>query len=250
MRASALVFRLRYPLHFVILALGFWAPWIALLSPGSALASRQSTWLTLTNLAARNTVLSFSSATICLLVAGIILSSGAALLRTWASAYLGASIVKDQTMHGTEVTAGGPYRFLRNPLYAGVFLHTIALSLLMPPTGSIFAVVLILVLEVTLIAGEEAFLTQSLGSEYIAYREAVPSVFPTLRPTIPAASNSPRWLQALLGESYVIGVALAFAVAGWHYNAMLLIRCVVVSLGVSIVARAFIPVAPSIDVRK
>jgi len=30
-------------------------------------------------------------------------------------------------------------------------------------------------------------------------------------------------------------------VVGWRYNAFLLIKCVVVSLGVSLVARAFVP---------
>ena len=47
--------------------------------------------------------------------------------------------------------------------------------------------------------------------------------------------------QAVLGEIYMWGVAGSFAIAGWRYDAVLLMKCVVVSLGVSLVARAFAP---------
>ncbi len=46
------------------------------------------------------------------------------------------------------------------------------------------------------------------------------------------------WPQAFLGEIYMWGVALAFAAVGWRYNAMLLIQCVMVSYGVSLLLRA------------
>jgi hypothetical protein len=35
------------------------------------------------------------------------------------------------------------------------------------------------------------------------------------------------------------GVTASFAVLGWRYNAFLLTKCVLVSLGVSLVVRAF-----------
>jgi hypothetical protein len=46
-------------------------------------------------------------------------------------------------------------------------------------------------------------------------------------------------MQAAVGEIYMWGVAGSFAVLGWRYNAFLLTKCVVISLGVSLVARAF-----------
>jgi hypothetical protein len=52
--------------------------------------------------------------------------------------------------------------------------------------------------------------------------------------------GKPRWVQAILGETYFWGVALSFGFAGWQYNAMLLIKCVIVSAGLSLVARALV----------
>jgi hypothetical protein len=37
------------------------------------------------------------------------------------------------------------------------------------------------------------------------------------------------------------GVVASFAILGWRYNAFLIIQGIIVSLGLSFVARAFIP---------
>ena len=55
---------------------------------------------------------------------------------------------------------------------------------------------------------------------------------------LPAAPRSGT--QALLGEIYMWGVALTFLVVGWRYDAALLIQGVIVSLGISLIARAAI----------
>jgi hypothetical protein len=44
-----------------------------------------------------------------------------------------------------------------------------------------------------------------------------------------------------LGAIYYWGVAISFAALGWRYNAFLIIQGVVISLGVSLIARVFIP---------
>ena len=144
-------------------------------------------------------------------------------------------------MHGDDVVAAGPYRFLRNPLYVGIFIHTFALALLMPPSGALLSIVLIGLFELRLIAGEEAFLTAKLGEPYLAYCAKVPALFPALTPRVPASSVQPQWPQAFLGELYMWGVAISFATLGWRYNSFLIIQGVVVSLGLSLIARAFIP---------
>ena len=41
----------------------------------------------------------------------------AALLRTWATAYLRTEIVHDAPQHAEALVADGPYRYVRNPLY-------------------------------------------------------------------------------------------------------------------------------------
>jgi protein-S-isoprenylcysteine O-methyltransferase Ste14 len=50
------------------------------------------------------------------------LAACAALVRTWASAYLHSSVVYDSTLHPDRLVADGPYRHLRNPLYLGTVL--------------------------------------------------------------------------------------------------------------------------------
>jgi hypothetical protein len=37
------------------------------------------------------------------------------------------------------------------------------------------------------------------------------------------------------------GVVITFALLGWRYNSMLLIKGVLISLGVSLIVRAFLP---------
>jgi uncharacterized SAM-binding protein YcdF (DUF218 family) len=111
----------------------------------------------------------------------------------------------------------------------------------MPPSGAIFSIVLIGFFQLRLIAAEEAFLTSKFGESYLAYRAKVPSLLPAFTPRVPASPIQPKWPQAFLGELYFWGVFLSFVIAGWRYNSFLIIRGVIISLGISLVARAFLP---------
>jgi hypothetical protein len=135
----------------------------------------------------------------------------------------------------------GPFRHLRNPLYLGTFLHTLALALLMPASGAVFTIVLIGLLQIRLILAEEPYLSEQLGSSYAAYCALVPRIVPALKPRIAAAGMKPHWPQAFVGEIYFWGVAGSFAFAGWGYNTQPLLKCVLVSFGLSLVATAFAP---------
>ena len=246
MKASALEFRLRYLVHFVLYLLGFTAPWNYLLNQGAGAAefwSGKALWLPAALEIERAGWLSLTGASNLLLGLGILFALGGAGLRTWAAAYLGSDIVKDAGMHGADVVADGPYRHVRNPLYFGTFVHTFALALLMPPSGAIFSVVAIAIEQLRLIGGEEAFLEGKLGQRYLNYKAAVPSLLPSLLPRVPASGRRPAWGMAVLGEIYMWGVAVSFASLGMRYNASLVTQGVVVALGVSLVARAFVPSA-------
>jgi protein-S-isoprenylcysteine O-methyltransferase Ste14 len=242
MRASAFEFRIRFYLHLVIYVLGFVAPWDYWLHVDPAGPNAHS-WGTLAALLAKTGAMGIGDAFDLLLVLGIVCACAGAGLRTWGSAYLGASVVQDGAMHTGSaggVIADGPYRHLRNPLYVGTFLHTLALALLMPASGAVFTILAIGLVQVRLILGEESFLTAKLGAAYAAYCALVPRIVPTLRVKVAGSGARPAWLQAVLGESYMWGVAGSFAIAGWWYNGLLLIRCVVISLGVSLVLRAWV----------
>lgn len=242
MKATPFEFRFRFFIHAIIYCLGFITPWNRWLHLDSA-GPNAHVWGTLAAKlsALKPGALGIATAFNLILVAGILFILAAAFLRTWAAAYLGPSIVQDRAMHGESVVAAGPYRHLRNPLYLGIFLHTFALALLMPPSGAIFCIIAIGLFQLRLIAGEESFLTAKLGEPYRAYCAKVPRLFPSISPRVPPSTIKPTWPIAFLGEIYMWGVVVSFAVFGWRYNGTLLIRGILISLGVSLIVRAFLP---------
>jgi protein-S-isoprenylcysteine O-methyltransferase Ste14 len=233
MKATPFEFRFRFAIHALLYFCGFACYWLP--------HAHESTWLVLTPQLERTGWFDFNSATITLLACAILCAALGAFLRTWGAAYLGAGVVQSQQMHGNTILADGPYRRLRNPLYLGTFLHTFALALLMPPSGAIFTIVTIGLFQLRLIFAEEPFLAAKLGQPYLDYCKRVPRLLFSPTPRVPPSGAQPRWLQAILGEIYMIGVAISFAIFGWRYNAFLLTQCVVVSLGISLVVRAAMP---------
>ena len=93
----------------------------------------------------------------------IVFAVAGAALRTWGAAYLGATTVQRGGMVGDRIIADGPYRFVRNPLYLGTVLHTIAVSLLMRPEAGVLCLALITFLQFRLIFREEPIPARSLG---------------------------------------------------------------------------------------
>lgn len=242
LKASALEFRLRYVIYGVLYLIGFTAPWNRWLHLDSA-GPNAHLWGTL---AAHISVLSPRAIPIGMafnlfLAAGILFAFIAAALRTWASTYIEPSIVEDAAMYAHRIAAAGPYRYLRNPLYFGLFFHTFALALLMPPTGALFAICSIGLFQLRLIGREESVLTAKFGEGYLAYCAKVSRFLPSLSPRLSASTLRPRWLSAVLGELYFWGVCISFAALGWRYNSVLILQGVLISVGLTLIARAFFP---------
>lgn len=236
MRAFALEYRFRFFLHAVIFALGFWAPWCLVLH-----CTRTTTWLAIASPLSKAGWLSFIAATNVVLIFAVVLVAAGAWLRIWGTAYVGATIVQSRDMHGGCLLADGPYRRTRNPLYLGTILHTLGLAILMPPSGAVLCVVMIWLLQVRLALAEEPFLEAKFGEAYKAYRTRVPRFLPSPAPQVPSANVAPRWGQAVLGEIYVLGVLVTFAVFGWSFNATTLTRGVLISLGLWLIVKAMLP---------
>jgi len=247
-KATTFEFRFRFFIHAAIIVLGFTAPWDRWVHLDSA-GPNPHVWGTLSAYLSKiaPSALSIGGAFNLLLVLAALCAFVAAVLRTWASAYLGTSTVQSSSMHGDSVVAAGPYRHLRNPLYVGMVIHAVALALLMPPSGAIFCIVVIALFQLRLIAGEEAFLAQKLGEPYLAYCARVPRIFPALAPRVPASPIKAGWPMAFLGEIYMWGVFLDYAFVGYRYNAFLLIQGVLIALGVSLIVRALVPKRPDTD---
>lgn len=241
MKASALEFRLRFWIFLVIYVLGFTAPWdFALHLDGSG--PNAHVWGLLAAMLGKTGAISVSAAFNVLLVFGIVCAFAGAWFRTWGAAYLGYGTVHDGAMVGDGVVAAGPYRYVRNPLYIGTWENTVALGLLMPPSGAVFTLVAVTIFQVRLILGEEAFLARSLGQPYFDYCARVPRLVPRFTRLSEARTGHQEvaWLRAFAGEIFYWGVALSFVALGWQYNAILLLKSVLVSLGVSVVVRGLL----------
>lgn len=132
----------------------------------------------------------------------------AALIRTWAAAYIQTSIVHDSRLHTERLVASGPYRYLRNPLYLGGLLLSLGFAMLASRIGAIVIMGGAIAITLALISEEERQLTAAQGESYAAYRRAVPSLLPALTPRVPRADLAPRWGQALVGEGMFWGLAL------------------------------------------
>ena len=237
MKASAIEFRLRMVIQIVIVFLGFWAPWLGMFDMGRRIGTLEWLALGISHLG----IASFTVATPIVIVLGALAAAIGAVLRVWGAAYLGFDIVHHGQMQGSGVMAAGPYRYERNPLYLGGWFMMIAISLLMPPSGALFTMVLITVFYLRLILGEEAFLAAQLGEPYAEYFRTVPRLLPRLRAGLPAAAAQPRWLAALLAEVTAIGVFVTLAFLSWTYDNLLMIKAILISFGISLVVRAFMP---------
>jgi protein-S-isoprenylcysteine O-methyltransferase Ste14 len=236
MGATKYEYKFRFILHAVIICLGFWAPWCEALG-----WTRRSTWLVLASWLAHAGWLSFSAAANVVLIAAIVLVTLGAWLRVWGASYVGASVVQSRAMHGETMLADGPYRRTRNPLYLGTTLHIIGLAILMPPSGAVFCVALIWLLQVRLALAEEPFLAERFGASYVEYRDRVPRFLPSPKPLVPAAGKPAKWLQGIVGEIYMVGVVVVFAVFGWNFNATTMERGVLISLGAWLIVKALLP---------
>ncbi len=235
MKASAIEFRLRMVIQIVIVFLGFWAPWLGTFDMGRRIGTLE--WLALE--ISRLGIIRFTVATPIVIVLGALAAAVGAVLRVWGAAYLGYNVVHHGQMQGGGVMADGPYRYVRNPLYLGGWFMMIAISLLMPPSGALFTMVLITIFYLRLILGEEAFLAAQLGEPYAEYLRAVPRLVPRLRSGLPASAAQPQWLTAVVTELNPIAVFIAMAFLSWTYNNLLMIKVVVISFGISLVMRGF-----------
>jgi len=145
------------------------------------------------------------------------LGLAAAATRTWASAYLHSEIVHDTVVHTNALVADGPFRHVRNPLYLGVLLLMLGMSLLASRLGALVLVLGGVPFILRLIAREEAALSATQGEGYAAYRARVPRLVPSLAPRLPGSGTRPRWGQGFAGEAWIwiIAVSMAgFAVTG------------------------------------
>lgn len=239
MKATQFEFRLRLLIILLLYLIGFWAPWTWTADRFAPPAT--TAWLAIPTLLDRWGWMRLDRASLLVTWLAIALGLIGAALRVWGTAYLSASVVHSGAMQGDQVMASGPYRYVRNPLYLGSYLLALSIAILMPPTGAAIFVVLIGLFYFRLILGEEAFLANQAGDAYLMYKKQVPRLLPRLRPRISGAPAHPHWLTSLVAEIFPVAFAICLAVLAWRYQPRLLIQCLLVSFGLSLVTRALLP---------
>jgi protein-S-isoprenylcysteine O-methyltransferase Ste14 len=241
MKATQIEFRLRLLILLAIYFIGFYAPWLRF----GAIAPATTAWLALSTTLARWQWLPLNQAGLLVTGLAVLFALAGAALRLSGTAYLGASVVHSGAMQAGRVTAAGPYRSVRNPLYLGSWILSLGIAILMPPSGAVVFLILEGLFYFRLILGEEAFLASQQGESYLEYRRRVPLLIPSLRPRVPSSGARPQWLTSLVAEIFPVLYALALAILAWQYNPRLLIRCLLVTFGISLVTRAMLPRTPS-----
>jgi len=116
------------------------------------------------------------SSSFALVLCGILVALGC-LVRSWAAGYL---------LKGKRVAVGGPYAYIRNPLYIGSFILGVGFCAALwrwPPTLSSVGLPAAFLLGFGTIyraktLAEEKELAESLGAPYQAYARAVPAFLP------------------------------------------------------------------------
>ena len=74
----------------------------------------------------------------------------------------------------TALVTGGPYRFTRNPMYLGLTLLLLGVAALQGSLGAFLPVpAFVLIIQKRFVEGEERFLTEIFGEQYLSYRRRV-----------------------------------------------------------------------------
>jgi protein-S-isoprenylcysteine O-methyltransferase Ste14 len=85
-----------------------------------------------------------------------------------------------------RLVVGGPYRYVRNPMYVAVVAIIIGQALILAqPVLLVYALVAWLIVAGFVRWYEEPTLARRFGADYDAYRHAVPAWWPRLRPWKP-----------------------------------------------------------------
>lgn len=102
----------------------------------------------------------------------IVMYSIGIILRYWSSILLGQNFSRDvEVSKNQELISNGPYRYMRHPLYTGLFLLTIAVPLFV---GNIAVFLLAILLMYNVlnrrILEEERFMEEVLGARYVRWK--------------------------------------------------------------------------------
>jgi protein-S-isoprenylcysteine O-methyltransferase Ste14 len=199
MKATNWEFKNRALVFGLIFALAFQFYFLDHENATSALANRLAVWLGIDGELVAHLLLAFAA----------ILLVTAALIRTWASAYLRTEVVYAPDIKTASLVADGPYRHVRNPLYFANLLMAIGMGAMTSRIGFFVLVLAMLGFCYRLILREEDELRAAQGQHYEQYRMVVPRFWPSLRARVPSAGGQAIWASGFKAEAWYWGFAVA-----------------------------------------
>ncbi len=119
--------------------------------------------------------------------AGLLVALSGQILRYWAAGYIPK--YRTEKIGAPVLVTWGPYKWVRNPLYAGNFIMGLGWSIMLGWMWvAAFAAAFLLLYCLIVIPAEEEFLESKFGPEYVSYVKNVPSLFPYPRKGFPEES--------------------------------------------------------------
>ena len=113
---------------------------------------------------------------------GIAITAAGLGFAIWARAYLGQNWSGTVTVKvGHELVRGGPYRWVRHPIYSGMILAMLGTALERRQVRGFIAVVLLYAAFKIKSRIEEQAMTETFGPQYAEYMNATGAIVPRLR---------------------------------------------------------------------
>jgi protein-S-isoprenylcysteine O-methyltransferase Ste14 len=133
---------------------------------------------------------------------GLPLAIAGELLRCWAVGYSGVTTRSDAVTAPTLIT-GGPYAFVRNPLYLGNFMTAAGFAIAFTGKNSRFSrwalvggsLAAMAAIYATIVPHEEEFLRSRFGETFERYCIRVPSIVPRI---VPIEDGEGEWQADVL----------------------------------------------------
>ena len=122
---------------------------------------------------------------------GLALVLGGQLLRFWAAGYIPK--YRTEVIGAPVLVTWGPYKWVRNPSYAGPAIMVLGWSLMVGWGWVVaFVIAFMLLYSMIIIPAEEEFLADKFGAEYAEFKKRVPQLIPFPRGGFPDKSPNEK----------------------------------------------------------